>query len=65
MLLLQTICYDYSTQIVSNILNYNIFMLFLLKHLITSKFAFIYKNNKLEWQKMNNVNFVNGSYIYD
>ena len=30
-------------------LNYKISRLFLLKHLITDKFAFIYKNNRLKY----------------
>ena len=33
-------------------LNYRLMNLFLLKHLITDKFAFIYKNNRLKCNKV-------------
>ncbi len=33
-------------------LNYRLISIFLLKHLITEKFAFIYKNNKVKYNKV-------------
>ena len=41
-------------------LNYRLISLFLLKHLITDKFAFIYKNNRLKYNKVRILILKNG-----